>query len=311
MCARAEQYIQICHIEICKRVYISLTKKGLTLNNESFILFIFIQISRAYMIIMNRSGFGGGEEKLNWYHGKLSREYAEQMLLNNAHTDGTFLVRDSQTSSGDYVLSVRHAGEVLHYQIRRFSEDAFFSIDDQPPIHGLESLIERYQSGIAQGLATQLLDYIAGEQPPNESRKHGRTNLLHRATKEGDLRVVSELLNCGYRSFDAKNQDGQTAMHLACIAGNDRLVEKLIASGANVNCRDSEGNSPLHVSFPYKNSFKIQYLFFLFVRSTLVVVAPWMLFDCWCRTRQISKRAITARDVCPCMMPHVKAIWPA
>lgn len=161
--------------------------------------------------------------------------------------DGVFLVRDSNTSGGDYVLSVLHKGEVWHYQIRRHGEDAFFSIDDQTPIHGLDSLIEHYQKG-SHGLVTQLSAIVKRDPPPHDSRSHGRTNLLHRATKEGNFTVVSELLKCGYRNIDAKNQDGQTAVHLACRYGNERMVKKLIESGANVNCRDSEGNTPLHVS---------------------------------------------------------------
>ena len=44
------------------------------------------------------------------------------------HENGTFLVRESSSSSGDYVLSVLHEGEVIHYQIRKHGEDAFFSI---------------------------------------------------------------------------------------------------------------------------------------------------------------------------------------
>lgn len=42
--------------------------------------------------------------------------------------NGTFLVRESSSSSGDYVLSVLHKGQVIHYQIRKHGEDAFFSI---------------------------------------------------------------------------------------------------------------------------------------------------------------------------------------
>lgn len=175
--------------------------------------------------------------------------------------DGVFLVRDSNTSGGDYVLSVLHKGEVWHYQIRRHGEDAFFSIDDQTPIHGLDSLIEHYQEA-SHGLVTQLSAIVKRDPPPHDSRSHGRTNLLHRATKEGDFTVVSELLKCGYRNIDAKNQDGQTAVHLACRFGNERMVQKLIDSGANVNCRDSEGNTPLHVSFYLrKGEYKISYFF--------------------------------------------------
>lgn len=89
---------------------------------------------------------------------------------------------------------------------------------------------------------------VKGEPPPHDSRSHGRTNLLHRATKEGNFTIVSELLKCGYRNIDAKNQDGQTAVHLACCYSNEAILQKLIDSGANINSRDKDGNTPLHVS---------------------------------------------------------------
>ncbi len=136
---------------------------------------------------------------------------------------------------------------MCHYQIRRHDEDAFFSIDNQQPIHGLDSLIQRYQDG-PNGSVFQLLHIVKCDPPPPNTRSHGRTNLLHRATKEGNLTVVTELLKCGYRNIDAKNQDGQIAIHLACRYQNEDMIRKLIDSGANVNFRDSDGNMPLHVN---------------------------------------------------------------
>lgn len=59
---------------------------------------------------------------------------------------------------------------------------------------------------------------------------------------------MSQLLACGYRSRDAKNQDGQTAVHIAARAGRDNILAKLIESGSTVNVRDSFGYTPLHVS---------------------------------------------------------------
>jgi len=43
-------------------------------------------------------------------------------------TGGSFLVRESTTSPGDYVLSVLWADRVHHIQILRHENDAFFSI---------------------------------------------------------------------------------------------------------------------------------------------------------------------------------------
>lgn len=140
-----------------------------------------------------------------------------------------------------------HNGEVWHYQIRRHGEDAFFSIDDQAPIHGLDSLIEHYQES-SHGLVTQLSAIVKCDPPPHDSRSYGRTNLLHRATKIGDLTVVYELLKSGYRNIDGKDQDGQTAVHMACQKGFESILKELMEKGANVNCRDKDGNTPLHVS---------------------------------------------------------------
>ncbi|XP_069687001.1 tyrosine-protein kinase Shark [Periplaneta americana] len=186
------------------------------------------------------------EDNICWFHGKLTREVAEQILkIDGDEEDGAFLVRESNTAVGDYVLSVFYQSEVVHYQIRRHGEDAFFSIDEQTIIHGLETLIEYYQEA-SHGLVTKLTRVCKKDPPPHDSRRHGRTNLLHRATKEGNYTVVSELLKCGYRSLEAKNQEGQTAVHLASRLGKDDILKKLIESGANINCRDTAGYTPLH-----------------------------------------------------------------
>uniref|UniRef100_A0A8D8PSK7 Tyrosine-protein kinase n=1 Tax=Cacopsylla melanoneura TaxID=428564 RepID=A0A8D8PSK7_9HEMI len=189
-------------------------------------------------------------DAIKWYHGKLTREAAEEILLaEECQEDGLFLVRQSQTSQGDYGLSVLYQGEVVHYQIRRHGEDAFFSIDEQTITHGLETLIEYYQENEGKGLICCLTKFVKKDPPPNDSRRHGRTNLLHRATKSGNYQVVSELLKYRYvniESLEAKNQDGQTVVHLASQLGHDEILDTFIRCSANVNCRDTEGCTPLH-----------------------------------------------------------------
>jgi tyrosine-protein kinase len=56
-------------------------------------------------------------------------------------------------------------------------------------------------------------------------------------------------LKCGYRSLDAKDEIGQTAVHLAAKSGADEILNKLIQSNASVNCRDTAGYTPMHVNF--------------------------------------------------------------
>lgn len=50
------------------------------------------------------------------------------VIVDESRDNGLFLVRESNSAAGDYVLSVLQDGEVIHYQIRRHGEDAFFSI---------------------------------------------------------------------------------------------------------------------------------------------------------------------------------------
>ncbi|XP_044030268.1 SH2 domain-containing protein 3C isoform X2 [Siniperca chuatsi] len=50
-----------------------------------------------------------------WYHGHIPREVSETLVLRN----GDFLVRDSLTSVGDYVLTCRWDNEVLHFKISK------------------------------------------------------------------------------------------------------------------------------------------------------------------------------------------------
>ncbi|CAG0882307.1 unnamed protein product [Darwinula stevensoni] len=185
--------------------------------------------------------------EFTWFHGKVSREMAETRLLSNDRNcdEGTFLVRESNSSSGDYVLSLVNSGKVVHFQIRQMGDDAFYAIDEGPVIHGLDTLIQYYQED-DHGLPFKLGRMCIGMPPPHDTRKHGRTNLLHRAAKEGDLRILQEVINSGYHSLEAKNQDGQTALHLAVIHGHVSVAKFLLQVGAPCNVRDSVGLTPLH-----------------------------------------------------------------
>ncbi|XP_066563930.1 breast cancer anti-estrogen resistance protein 3 homolog isoform X2 [Amia ocellicauda] len=50
-----------------------------------------------------------------WYHGQIRREAAESLV----EKDGDFLIRDSQSSTGDYVLTCRWKEQPIHFKIIR------------------------------------------------------------------------------------------------------------------------------------------------------------------------------------------------
>ena len=73
-----------------------------------------------------------------------------------------------------------------------------------------------------------------------------RPNALHIASESGDMRKCVELLESGDFDINEKDSDGETAVLKAARAGRLRLVEKLIAFGANLEISDKEGWTPLH-----------------------------------------------------------------
>jgi hypothetical protein len=52
----------------------------------------------------------------NWLYCPLSREAAEDMLMSRGVV-GSFLMRESESTSGDFSLSVRNEDKIRHFKI--------------------------------------------------------------------------------------------------------------------------------------------------------------------------------------------------
>lgn len=80
-------------------------------------------------------------DRSSWYLGPVSRQEAQSRLQGQRH--GVFLVRDSSTCPGDYVLSVSENSRVSHYIINSLPNRRF-KIGDQEFEH-LPALLEFYK----------------------------------------------------------------------------------------------------------------------------------------------------------------------
>ncbi|KAJ8286539.1 hypothetical protein GJAV_G00040330 [Gymnothorax javanicus] len=80
-------------------------------------------------------------DRSSWYFGAVSRQEAQNRLQGQRH--GMFLVRDSSTCPGDYVLSVSENSKVSHYIINSLPSKKF-KIGDQEFEH-LAALLEFYK----------------------------------------------------------------------------------------------------------------------------------------------------------------------
>ena len=57
----------------------------------------------------------------SWYFGAITRKHAENLLMQPFNDCGSFLIRNSESTSGDYSLSVKFVNQVRHYRIEQSS----------------------------------------------------------------------------------------------------------------------------------------------------------------------------------------------
>ncbi|CAI5456350.1 unnamed protein product [Caenorhabditis angaria] len=101
-------------------------------------------------------------DKYTWYHGKISRSDSEYIL--ESGITGSFLVRESETSIGQYSISVRHDGRVYHYRINVDHTERYF-ITQEVKFKSLAELIHHH-SVHADGLICTLM-YAANKKDKN------------------------------------------------------------------------------------------------------------------------------------------------
>lgn len=84
-------------------------------------------------------------DRCSWYFGQMSRQDATDLLMGE-RDGGVFLVRDSTTILGDYVLCVREDNKVSHYIINKIQqgEQVRYRIGDQM-FPDLPSLLNFYK----------------------------------------------------------------------------------------------------------------------------------------------------------------------
>ncbi|KAK2495494.1 hypothetical protein MC885_007687 [Smutsia gigantea] len=81
-------------------------------------------------------------EKMPWFHGKISRDESEQIVLIGSKTNGKFLIR-ARDGNGSYALCLLHEGKVLHYRIDK-DKTGKLSIPDGKKFDTLWQLVEHY-----------------------------------------------------------------------------------------------------------------------------------------------------------------------
>uniref|UniRef100_A0A182JDS6 non-specific protein-tyrosine kinase n=1 Tax=Anopheles atroparvus TaxID=41427 RepID=A0A182JDS6_ANOAO len=94
-------------------------------------------------------------EKHSWYHGPISRNAAEYLL--SSGINGSFLVRESESSPGQRSISLRYDGRVYHYRIQEDSDGKVYVTADAK-FNTLAELVHHHSAlHEGHGLITPLL----------------------------------------------------------------------------------------------------------------------------------------------------------
>ena len=102
---------------------------------------------------------------IRWYiPGTPKRVEVERLLMTQANSYGSYLVRDSEVTPGDYTLSIRDMERVRHYRIRRLENGTFF-VTRRVTFETIQDLVAYYQKQ-ADGLCSNLIKpYVLSEKP--------------------------------------------------------------------------------------------------------------------------------------------------
>ncbi|XP_050963799.1 breast cancer anti-estrogen resistance protein 3 homolog isoform X1 [Labeo rohita] len=111
-----------------------------------------------------------------WYHGQLQREGAEQLLCR----DGEFLVRDSSSSAGDYVLTCMWKNQPMHFKIIRVV---------LRPKQGYTRELFQFENDQFDNIPALIRFHVGGRRPISHSTG---AIIFQPITRTVPLRIISE-----------------------------------------------------------------------------------------------------------------------
>jgi ankyrin repeat protein len=96
---------------------------------------------------------------------------------------------------------------------------------------------------------------------PDIADKQGLSPLIWAAQERDGIPIIDLLLEAqkvkAIGDVNDRDEEGWTALHWAVLKSNENTAEHLINKGANVNCQDNYGRTPLDIVAPGAEDMKI------------------------------------------------------
>ncbi|XP_061131442.1 breast cancer anti-estrogen resistance protein 3 homolog isoform X2 [Syngnathus typhle] len=161
-----------------------------------------------------------------WYHGPLTREGAEALF----DRDGDFLVRDSSSSPGDYVLSCYWRNEPMHFKIIRVV---------LRPKKGYSRELFQFEEDRFDNVPALIRFYVGDRRPISQA---SGAIIFHPLTRTLPLRVIAER----QRAAEAKSHvERGKRLSFSSAPGDALHANPLLRSGSHPGNLENLGCRPL------------------------------------------------------------------
>ncbi|XP_036951898.1 breast cancer anti-estrogen resistance protein 3 homolog [Acanthopagrus latus] len=168
-----------------------------------------------------------------WYHGPLSREAAESLF----ERDGDFLVRDSSSAPGDYVLSCFWKNGPMHFKIIRVI---------LRPKKGYSRELFQFEEDRFDNVPALIRFYVGGRRPISQA---SGAVIFHPITRTLPLRVITERhaesssSNTG-ASGDKHSESNKRRSLSYAHADTLQVINPLLRSGSQPSNMENVGRRP-------------------------------------------------------------------
>ncbi|XP_076585275.1 SH2 domain-containing protein 3A isoform X1 [Chaetodon auriga] len=162
-----------------------------------------------------------------WYHGPLSREAAESLF----ERDGDFLVRDSSSAPGDYVLSCFWKDGPLHFKIIRVV---------LRPKMGYSRELFQFEEDRFDNVPALIRFYVGGRRPISQA---SGAVIFHPITRTLPLRVITERqaeAGSSRKYTESNKRRSLSSTHMDTL----QVINPLLRSGSQPANLENVGRRP-------------------------------------------------------------------
>ena len=140
-----------------------------------------------------------------WFFGKISLNKAEELLKMPSNSDGSFLIRTTETCNGWYCLSILHRERVQHYLISR-SDTGYLFLTSKVAFPTLKELVSYYKLQ-AHGLCCRLARPCLHTEQLQRSHAYADIDINGQEINHTDLEIDRQLREVNHTDLEINRQE--------------------------------------------------------------------------------------------------------